>query len=84
MIKSTSFADPPLPQGNPIDKFGYEIGKAGIISVEIDANPKPQLEWLVRDQTIKENSIDSTGRIQAEAIQDMVGILFFSLLIENK
>lgn len=44
--------------------------------MEIDANPKPQLEWAVRDQRIKEGTIDSTGRIEAEIAQDQVTLYF--------
>ncbi|KAK9720863.1 CD80-like C2-set immunoglobulin domain [Popillia japonica] len=62
---------PPLPLGNPIDKFGYEIGSPGIISVEIAANPKPKLEWSVRGETLREGGVDSTGRIQAEFAQEL-------------
>lgn len=68
----SNFVDPPLPLGNPIDKFGYEIGSPGIISVEIAANPKPKLEWSVRGETLREGGVDSTGRIQAEFAQELV------------
>lgn len=68
--------DPPLPRENPIELFGYNVGQAGTIFVEIEANPKPQIEWQVRDQRIKEGSTDSTGRIEAEAAKDLVCNLY--------
>lgn len=68
------YTDAPLPLGNPIDRFGYELGRPGIITVEIDANPKPRLEWRVRGETLKEGGVDSTGRVQAEFAQELVSI----------
>ncbi|GJQ75304.1 putative coreceptor-mediated virion attachment to host cell [Trypoxylus dichotomus] len=62
---------PPLPKATPIDLFGYELGRPGIITVEIDANPKPKLEWNVKGETLKEGGVDSTGRIQAEFPQEL-------------
>ncbi|KAF2894388.1 hypothetical protein ILUMI_11783 [Ignelater luminosus] len=62
---------PPLPQSNPIDKFGYVLGQNGIIALEIEANPRPHLEWSIRDQVIKEGGHDSTGRIKADEIRDL-------------
>lgn len=68
-----SFLDPPLPPTtNPIDLFGYNVGQPGIIKVDIQANPKPQIEWTVRDQHIKEGTTDSSGRIAAEIVKDLV------------
>ncbi|XP_017785393.1 PREDICTED: fasciclin-3 isoform X2 [Nicrophorus vespilloides] len=61
----------PIPLTNPIDKFGFELGKPGMISIEIDANPKPQIEWEIRGQKIREGTIDNTGRIEAESAQDL-------------
>lgn len=60
----------PLPQ-DTIDKFGYTIGQTGIIKVEIEANPKPQLEWTIDGQRIKEGGNDLTGRIEAETARDL-------------
>ncbi|CAH1260243.1 unnamed protein product [Diabrotica balteata] len=62
---------PPLPIEEPIDKFGYQIGKVGLINISIEANPKPRIEWSVGGQLIKEGSTDNTGRIEAEAIRDL-------------
>lgn len=64
--------DSPLPQQEPIDKFGYIIGQTGEIKVEIDANPKPQIEWQIDGQRIREGANDNTGRIEAENARDLV------------
>ncbi|KAF5280484.1 hypothetical protein FQA39_LY18065 [Lamprigera yunnana] len=61
----------PIPQPNPIDKFGYILGKEGIVSLIIEANPKPHLEWTIRDQVIKAGGHDNTGRIKAEELHDL-------------
>nr|XP_022905960.1 fasciclin-3 isoform X1 [Onthophagus taurus] len=62
---------PPLPQGNPIERFGFELSQPGTIQVEIEANPQPMVEWTVREQKIQAGSVDATGRIHAEEVQDM-------------
>ncbi|CAH0548623.1 unnamed protein product [Brassicogethes aeneus] len=62
---------PPLPQPNPIDLFGYKIGQIGSITVDVEANPKPQIEWTVNGQKIREGSSDNTGRIEASNAQDL-------------
>lgn len=71
------FLDPPQPLPNPIDKFGFAIGKLGVISLEIQANPRPHLEWTVRDETIVEGSTDRSGRIEAASVKDLVSVCFF-------
>lgn len=68
-----------MPQPDPIDKFGYAIGETGEIKIEIDANPKPQIEWQIDGQRIREGANDNTGRIEAEMAKDLV----YSLLIIN-
>ncbi|KAK4878773.1 hypothetical protein RN001_011279 [Aquatica leii] len=72
---------PPIPQSNPIDKFGYILGKDGIISLIVEANPKPHLEWIIRDQVIKAGGHDSTGRIKAEELRDLGRGLYEAVLI---
>ncbi|XP_044261126.1 fasciclin-3 isoform X1 [Tribolium madens] len=60
----------PLPQGE-IDKFGYIIGEAGLITVVVEANPKPIIEWDIGGERIRERENDHTGRLEAEPIKDM-------------
>ncbi|XP_060534314.1 fasciclin-3 isoform X2 [Cylas formicarius] len=61
----------PLPQRQPIEEFGYEIGKVGVINVTVEANPKPQIEWSVDGQKIREGSHDNTGSMEAEVARDL-------------
>ncbi|XP_074039691.1 fasciclin 3 isoform X2 [Leptinotarsa decemlineata] len=61
----------PLPTYEPIDKFGYQIGKVGLVNVTIEANPKPQIEWTIGGQKVREGSTDNTGRIEAEAVREL-------------
>ncbi|CAG9815099.1 unnamed protein product, partial [Phaedon cochleariae] len=61
----------PLAIYEPIDKFGYQLGRVGLINVTIEANPKPQIEWTIGGQTIREGATDNTGRIEAETVREM-------------
>lgn len=67
--------DPPQPQGNPIEIFGFTIGQPGTISIELSSNPKPHIEWTVRGQKISEGNTDPTGRIAATAPTELVSCL---------
>ncbi|KAG5875940.1 Fasciclin-3, partial [Gonioctena quinquepunctata] len=60
----------PLAAYEPIDKFGYQIGKVGLIAVTIEANPKPKIEWTIGGQKITEGSTDNTGRIESKTVID--------------
>ncbi|XP_019769623.1 fasciclin-3 isoform X3 [Dendroctonus ponderosae] len=71
---------PPLPQRQPIEEFGYEIGKTGVINVTIQANPKPTIEWTVNGQKIREGSHDNTGIMEAEYAQDLGNGMFIASL----
>ncbi|XP_044762896.1 fasciclin-3 isoform X2 [Coccinella septempunctata] len=62
---------PPQPLKNPLEQFGYIIGQQGVISVVIEANPKPKIEWFVAGQNIKEGNSDNTGRIDAQPIVEL-------------
>lgn len=73
-----SFIDPPQPLKNPIDLFGFSIGRAGNITVEFQANPRPTtLQWVVRNQIINEGGTDQAGRIEAERLIDLVSRISF-------
>ncbi|KAL1502118.1 hypothetical protein ABEB36_007310 [Hypothenemus hampei] len=61
----------PLPQRQPIEEFGYEVGKTAVINVTIEANPRPSFEWAVNGQKIREGSHDNTGMIQAEMAREL-------------
>jgi len=66
---SVRFAPRPLPA--PLEQFGFIVGEEGIITVQIHANPKPYLTWIVDQESINEDSSDSTKRFHANRIQDM-------------
>jgi hypothetical protein len=42
-----------------------------LITVVVEANPKPHIEWDIGSERIKENENDQTGRIEAETVKDM-------------
>jgi hypothetical protein len=68
----------PRPITGTIEQFGFIVGEEGIISVQIHANPKPQLTWTVDYESIPEGSIDTTQRFQANPVRTMVCIQQFS------
>ncbi|KAF7285879.1 hypothetical protein GWI33_009359 [Rhynchophorus ferrugineus] len=61
----------PLPQRQPIEEFGYEVGKIGVINVTVEANPRPTFEWTVDGQKIREGSLDNTGIMEAESAREL-------------
>lgn len=73
------FSVSPLPVYDSLDKFGYQIGKIGVINVTIEANPQPQIEWDIGGQKIREGSTDNTGRIEAEGVKNLVRTVFGNL-----
>ena len=62
----------PRPIPGTIEQFGFIVGEEGIISVQIHANPKPELIWTVDQENIPEGSFDSTQRFQANTVRSMV------------
>lgn len=69
----------PVPVYDSLDKFGYQIGRLGLINITFEANPKPHIDWIINQETINEASTDRTGRIEAEAVRDLVR--FYILII---
>ncbi|CAH2003547.1 unnamed protein product [Acanthoscelides obtectus] len=61
----------PEPAEEPLDKFGYQIGRLGVINVTFRANPRPKIEWSVAGEKIREGYTDSTGRMEAEELKDL-------------
>lgn len=66
------FLVPPQPNTEILQQFGYKIGEAGEIRVDINANPRPRIEWTVGPQKIKEGYSDDSGRYKAEPLVDEV------------
>lgn len=57
---------PPQPQlSSQTEQFGFEVGKEGIIRVEIQANPMPRVVWEIDGQQIQEGSMDPENHYQA-------------------
>lgn len=71
-----SFPVAPVPIYEPLDKFGYQIGKLGLINISFEANPKPHVEWQIGGESITEGYTDKTGRIEAETARDLVSSFF--------
>jgi hypothetical protein len=68
----------PRPIYEGIEEFLLTEGEEGIITVQIHANPKPNLTWTLDHETIPEGNTDSTQRFQANRVQDTVCIHQFS------
>ncbi|KAK9886346.1 hypothetical protein WA026_015863 [Henosepilachna vigintioctopunctata] len=62
---------PPQALKEPLEQFGYQIGQPGTISLKIESNPKPKIEWAVAGQIIREGSSDNTGRIEAQNVKEL-------------
>ncbi|XP_053971318.1 fasciclin-3 isoform X2 [Hylaeus volcanicus] len=61
---------PPQPQPN-IERFGYVIGREGIVNVTVYANPRPHFLWRVNDEKIAEGHPDESNRIETSTAVDL-------------
>ncbi|XP_020280130.1 fasciclin-3 isoform X5 [Pseudomyrmex gracilis] len=61
---------PPQPE-NTFQRFGYVIGRQGIINVTINANPRPSFTWRVNNERIQEGRPDESGRLETSTAVDM-------------
>jgi len=68
----------PRPLPGSLEQFGFIVGEEGIITVQIYANPRPYVTWIVDQESIQEGNTDSTQRFQANRVRDMVCIHQFS------
>ncbi|KAL7291068.1 hypothetical protein TKK_0015200 [Trichogramma kaykai] len=60
----------PQPQ-QPIERFGFSIGRRGEINVTVHANPKPDFIWNVGDLKIPASKYDSNNRLQTSSPFDL-------------
>ncbi|XP_076278244.1 fasciclin 3 isoform X3 [Lasioglossum baleicum] len=61
---------PPQPQPT-IERFGYVIGRQGIVNVTIYANPRPRFLWRVNDEKITEGRPDESNRLETSTAVDL-------------
>ncbi|KAK0094619.1 hypothetical protein PV326_010455 [Microctonus aethiopoides] len=74
---------PPQPQPT-IERFGYVIGRPGVINVTVDANPRPRFVWRVNDEKINEGRPDMSNRLETSTAVDMGrGVYLVELKIDS-
>ncbi|XP_011700760.1 PREDICTED: fasciclin-3 [Wasmannia auropunctata] len=61
---------PPQPQAT-FERFGYVIGRQGIINVTVYANPRPRFTWKVNDEKIDEGRPDESNRLETSTAVDL-------------
>ncbi|CAL1682386.1 unnamed protein product [Lasius platythorax] len=60
------------PQPHPtFERFGYVIGRQGIINVTVHANPRPRFIWRVNDEKIEEGRPDESNRLETSTAVDL-------------
>lgn len=69
------YIDPPQPH-TTFERFGYVIGRQGVINVTVYANPKPRFTWKVNQEHIEEGRTDDSGRLQTSTAVELVSFLF--------
>lgn len=58
------FTDPPKRQdGDVITIFGLKLSEEGRLNVTVRANPPPEVEWTVRDQTLRPGQTDHLDNV---------------------
>ncbi|XP_034182931.1 fasciclin 3 isoform X3 [Osmia lignaria lignaria] len=62
---------PPQPQPQPIERFGYVIGRQGIVNVTVYANPRPRFLWRVNEEKINEGRPDESNRLETSSAVDL-------------
>ena len=61
---------PPQPQPT-IERFGYVIGRQGIVNVTVYAHPRPHFLWRVNDEKINEGRPDESNRLETSTAVDL-------------
>ncbi|XP_021923812.1 fasciclin-3 isoform X1 [Zootermopsis nevadensis] len=70
-IKQINVRFAPRPIPGTIEQFGFKVGDEGIISVQIQAYPKPRLTWYVDQESFPEGRMDSSQRFEAISARAM-------------
>ncbi|CAD1475435.1 unnamed protein product, partial [Heterotrigona itama] len=61
---------PPQPQPT-IERFGYVIGRQGVVNVTVYANPRPRFLWRVNNEVINEGRPDESNRLETSTATDL-------------
>ncbi|KAK1119670.1 hypothetical protein K0M31_013089 [Melipona bicolor] len=61
---------PPQPQPT-IERFGYVIGRQGVVNVTVYANPRPRFVWRVNNEMINEGRPDESNRLETSTAMDL-------------
>ncbi|KAK9299220.1 hypothetical protein QLX08_007725 [Tetragonisca angustula] len=61
---------PPQPQPT-IERFGYVIGRQGVVNVTVYANPRPRFLWRVNSEVINEGRPDESNRLETSTATDL-------------
>ncbi|XP_072758776.1 fasciclin-3 isoform X2 [Anoplolepis gracilipes] len=61
---------PPQPHAT-FERFGYVIGRQGIINVTIFANPRPRFTWRVNQERIDEGRPDESNRLETSTAVEL-------------
>ncbi|XP_068979855.1 fasciclin-3 isoform X3 [Bombus flavifrons] len=61
---------PPQPQPT-IERFGYVVGRQGIVNVTVYANPRPHFKWRVNNEMITEGNPDESNRLETSTAVDL-------------
>jgi hypothetical protein len=59
------------------ERFGYVIGRQGVINVTVHANPKPEFTWRIDDERIHAGYTDQSNRFQSSSPVELVSFFFF-------
>ncbi|EFN65314.1 Fasciclin-3 [Camponotus floridanus] len=61
---------PPQPHST-FERFGYVIGRRGVINVTVYANPKPRFTWRVNQEQFEEGQTDDSTRLQTSTAVEL-------------
>ncbi|KAL0131522.1 hypothetical protein PUN28_002811 [Cardiocondyla obscurior] len=62
---------PPQPHQTTFERFGYVIGRQGVINITIYAHPRPRFTWRVNGEKIDEGRPDESNRLETSTAVDL-------------